>query len=279
MEQTELFEVRRIVHNALEEDIQSGDVTTDSIIPVAATAKAEIYAKESGVIAGIEVADIVFRTLDNDVKFNPEKNDGDRVQIGDLIATVEGKYRALLTGERTALNFLQRMSGIATQTSGYCKLLKGTKTKLLDTRKTVPGLRRLDKYAVKCGGGTNHRTGLFDMVMIKDNHIKVAGGIIPAIKAVKEKHGEMYRIEVECTNIDEVNQALEGKADVIMLDNMSDEMMTEAVRIIDNRAVTEASGNITQTRLQQIAQTGVNYISSGALTHSVKALDISMKIK
>lgn len=279
MEQTDLFEVRRVVHNALEEDIRSGDVTTDSIIPVSATAKAEIFAKAEGIVTGLEVADIVFRTLDNDVVLTELKNDGDTVSPGDLIASVEGKYRALLSGERTALNFMQRMSGIATQTALYCKELTGTKTKLLDTRKTVPGLRLLDKYAVKSGGGTNHRVGLFDMVMIKDNHIKVAGGIIPAIKAVKEKHGDMFRIEVECTDFNEIKQALDGGADVIMLDNMSVEQMKEAVGIIGNKAVTEASGNITIKTLKQIAETGVNFISSGALTHSVTALDISMKIK
>ncbi len=279
MEQADLFEIRRTVHNALEEDIRSGDITTDSIIPVAATATAEIYAKEDGIIAGLEVADIVFRTLDNDVVWEPRKEDGDHVEKGELIALINGKYRALLTGERTALNFLQRMSGIATSTAQCCKELSGTKTRLLDTRKTAPGLRMLDKYAVKTGGGKNHRIGLFDMVMIKDNHIRVAGGIIPAIKAVKEKNGEMYRIEVECTTLDEVDQALEGKADVIMLDNMSADTMKTAVSRINGKAETEASGNITQGKIKDIATTGVDYISSGALTHSVKALDISMRIK
>ncbi len=279
MEQTDLFEVRSVVHNALEEDIRSGDVTTDSIIPTSITTTAEIFAKADGVISGLEVAGVVFRTLDNDVIIKPEKNDGDRVSKGDLIATVEGKYRALLTGERTALNFLQRMSGIATQTARYSNELKGTKTKLLDTRKTAPGLRHLDKYAVKCGGGTNHRAGLFDMVMIKDNHIKIAGGIIPAVAAVREKHGDMYRIEVECTNLSEIKEALDSGVDVIMLDNMSIKHMKEAVSFINNRADTEASGNITLKTLKQIAGTGVKYISSGALTHSVTALDISMKIK
>ena len=268
-----------MVHNALEEDIRSGDITTDSIIPIESKATADIIAKEEGIIAGLEVAAMVFRTLDNDIEWDSDMEDGQPVKPGDVIATLRGKYRALLSGERTALNFLQRMSGIATQTHAYCQELNGYKTKLLDTRKTVPGLRHLDKYAVCAGGGTNHRLGLFDMIMIKDNHIKIAGGILPAIKAVQEKHGEMYRIEVECTNLEQVQEALDGKADVIMLDNMSNQDMKNAVTLINGAAETEASGNINRKRIREIAETGVDYISVGALTHSVSALDISMKIK
>lgn len=279
MEQTDLFEVRRMVHNALEEDIRSGDITTDSIIPIDSKATAEIIAKEEGIIAGLEVAAMVFRTLDNDIEWDSDMEDGQPVKPGDVIATLRGKYRALLSGERTALNFLQRMSGIATKTHSYCLELNGYKTKLLDTRKTVPGLRHLDKYAVCAGGGTNHRLGLFDMIMIKDNHIKIAGGILPAIKAVQEKHGEMYRIEVECTNLEQVQEALDGNANVIMLDNMSNQDMKDAVTLINGAAETEASGNINRKRIREIAETGVDYISAGALTHSVSALDISMKIK
>ncbi|HPE86988.1 MAG: carboxylating nicotinate-nucleotide diphosphorylase [Bacteroidales bacterium] len=279
MEQTDLFEIRRMVHNALEEDIRSGDITTDSIIPYSATASAELIAKEEGIICGLEVAAMVFMTLDNKTEWHPVVNEGDFVSKGARIALVNGQFRALLSGERTALNFLQRMSGIATKTTQFCNELQGYKTKLLDTRKTAPGLRHIDKYAVKTGGGTNHRYGLYDMVLIKDNHITLAGGITPAIEAVKERHGSLYRIEVECASIQQVTEALKAEADVIMLDNMPLPMMKQAVELIGNRAKTEASGNITLERLRPIAETGVDYISSGALTHTVKALDISMLIK
>jgi len=268
-----------MVHNALEEDIRSGDITTDSIIPYSATASAELIAKEEGIICGLEVAAMVFMTLDNKTEWHPVVNEGDFVSKGARIALVNGQFRALLSGERTALNFLQRMSGIATKTTQFCNELQGYKTKLLDTRKTAPGLRHIDKYAVKTGGGTNHRYGLYDMVLIKDNHITLAGGITPAIEAVKERHGSLYRIEVECASIQQVTEALKAEADVIMLDNMPLPMMKQAVELIGNRAKTEASGNITLERLRPIAETGVDYISSGALTHTVKALDISMLIK
>jgi nicotinate-nucleotide pyrophosphorylase (carboxylating) len=221
----------------------------------------------------------VFKSLNQDIEWNPFVKDGDKVKKGDLIVEVIGSYRALLTGERLALNFLQRMSGIATMTSYFVDTVKDFGTEILDTRKTVPGLRLLDKYAVKTGGGTNHRIGLYDMVLIKDNHIKIAGGIINAVEQVRKHVSSKIKIEVETTTIDEVNQALTAKADIIMLDNMTTEMMAECVRIINKRAKVEASGNMTIERLKEVASTGVDYISIGALTHSVMAMDISMNIE
>lgn len=268
-----------IIDAGLNEDVNTGDLTTDLLIPADTQTTAIMIAKADGVIAGLPVAEAVFKKLDPNVHFICHITDGSKVKYGDLICTIEGTYRALLTGERLALNFLQRMSGIATETSKYVKAVKGTKTEILDTRKTVPGLRLLDKYAVKAGGGTNHRIGLYDMVMIKDNHISVAGGISNAVKAIKPNIGENIKIEVETTTIDEVQEALNAGADIIMLDNMNNETMKKAVGIIAGRAKVEASGNMTLERVKEVAATGVDYISIGALTHSVIALDISQKIK
>lgn len=268
-----------IIDAGLNEDVNTGDLTTDLLIPADTQTTAIMIAKADGVIAGLPVAEAVFKKLDPKVKFTCHINDGSRVKYGDLICTIVGTYRALLTGERLALNFLQRMSGIATETSKYVDAVKGTKTEILDTRKTVPGLRLLDKYAVKAGGGTNHRIGLYDMVMIKDNHISVAGGISNAVKAIKPNIGENIKIEVETTTIDEVQEALNAGADIIMLDNMNNETMKIAVGIIAGRAKVEASGNMTLERVKEVAATGVDFISIGALTHSVIALDISQKIK
>jgi len=268
-----------IIDIALKEDIGEGDITTNSLIPEESTATATMTAKANGVIAGLPVAKMVFEKFDSSIKWENKVNDGDFVKKGDVIVTISGSFRTLLTGERLALNFLQRMSGIATQTHEFCNELTGSKTQLLDTRKTVPCLRLLDKYSVKAGGGTNHRIGLYDLAMIKDNHIKVAGGISNAVKQVRETINTDIRIEVETTNIDEVKEAVEAGADIIMLDNMDNSTMTQAVELINKRALTEASGNMTVARVRDVAKTGVDFISVGSLTHSVTAMDISMNIK
>ncbi len=270
--------INKIIGLAIEEDIATGDITTNSLIPGTSRATARMTMKADGVVSGLDIARKVFEYLDKDILWTPYVKEGDKVKKGDIIVDIAGSYRCLLTGERTALNILQRMSGIATATAVYVKELEGSGTKLLDTRKTAPGMRVLDKMAVKAGGGTNHRMGLFDMALIKDNHIKVAGGIINSVKQVRECIPAGIRIEVEVTNLDEVREALETGADIIMLDNMDNRTMAEAVNIIGNTAETEASGNMNVTRIKEVAATGVNFISVGALTHSVTALDISMNI-
>jgi nicotinate-nucleotide pyrophosphorylase (carboxylating) len=272
-------EIKYVIDYALKEDIGSGDITTNSLIPLELQAKATMVAKSTGIIAGLAVAEYVFRSLSNDIKWKALVNEGDKVSKGDLILEISGSYRALLTGERVALNFLQRMSGIATMTSNYVDLLKDYKTNILDTRKTVPGLRLLDKYAVMTGGGLNHRIGLYDMVLIKDNHIKIAGGISRAVAQIKKNLPKGIKIEIETTTIEEVNEALATGVDVIMLDNMSNAQMAESVKIINGRTKVEASGNMTSQRLKEVAETGVDFISIGALTHSVIAFDISMNIE
>lgn len=271
--------IRPFIEYALNEDIGTGDITTNSIIPGELITCASIMAKASGVIAGLPVAEYVFRSLNPDIEWNALIEDGDKVDKGEIIVKIKGSFRALLTGERLALNFLQRMSGIATMTSKYVEAVKEFKTEILDTRKTIPGLRILDKYAVKIGGGTNHRIGLFDMVLIKDNHIKVAGGIANAVEQVRKNSNQHIKIEVETTTLEEIYEALGKGVDLIMLDNMTTGMMAEAVRIINGRAKVEASGNMTFDRLKEVAATGVDYISIGALTHSVMAMDISMNIE
>ena len=270
--------VDRIIDLAIDEDIATGDVTTDSIIPESTSAVATMTAKADGVISGLPVVEKVFRKFQKDIVFKPVLHDGDSVRKGDVILRVEGSYPALLKAERTALNFFQRMSGIATETARYVAELKGTHTRLLDTRKTAPGMRVTDKMAVRDGGGTNHRMGLYDMAMIKDNHIKMAGSISQAVAQVRSKVPAGVQIEVETTNMDEVKEALDARADIIMLDNMATEAMRDAVNLIGGRAKTEASGNMTLQRLREVAGTGVDFISVGALTHTVKALDISMNI-
>ena len=270
--------INKIISLAIEEDVESGDITTNALVPDSTQAVAELTAKAEGVVSGLEIAKLVFEKFDDHIKWTPLVSEGDQVSKGDKIARVEGSYRALLTGERTVLNILQRMSGIATATSLYVKELAGTKTQLLDTRKTAPGMRILDKMAVKAGGGTNHRMGLYDMALIKDNHIKIAGGITNAVAQVRESAFPGMKIEVEVTNLDETREAIEAGADIIMLDNMSTAQMAEAVRLINNRAATEASGNMSISRLSEVASTGVDFISVGALTHTVTALDISMNI-
>jgi len=274
-----LGEIKSVIDYALKEDIGSGDVTTNLLIPIDLQTKATMVAKSAGIIAGLDVAEYVFRTLSPDIIWKVFVNDGAKVEKGDLILEITGSYRALLTGERLALNFLQRMSGIATMTANFVNAVSDYKTKILDTRKTVPGLRLLDKYAVMIGGGTNHRIGLFDMVLIKDNHIKVAGGISKAVAQIKKSVPDGIKIEVETTTIEEVIEALAAGVDVIMLDNMTNITMADSVKIINGRAKVEASGNMTLERLKEVASTGVDYISIGALTHSVVAFDISMNIE
>lgn len=270
----------QLIDIAIEEDISTGDLATNALIAKGQRATALITAKADGVISGLAVAERVLETISTEeYLFEPYLQDGDRVAKGDKILKIEGIYRDLLTSERLMLNFLQRMSGIATATRQMVDLIAGTKAQLLDTRKTVPGHRLTDKLAVKHGGGTNHRMGLYDMAMIKDNHIKAAGGISKAIKQVKATLPISVKVEVETTNLEEVQEALQGGADIIMLDNMSSEMMKEAVALIGNKAATEASGNITHERIREVAETGVDFISVGALTHSVRALDMSMNFE
>jgi len=270
--------VDSLIGIGLNEDVNTGDITTDLLIPASAQSTATMIAKADGVIAGLFVARAIFSKLDPTVEFITEVSDGDKIRKGDLICTIKGAYRALLTGERLALNFLQRMSGIATETAKYVEAVKDFKTVILDTRKTAPGLRLLDKYAVKAGGGTNHRMGLYDLVMIKDNHISVAGGITKAVEAIRQSIPPNIKIEVETTTLDEVKEALNSAVDIIMLDNMDTKTMRNAVLLIDGRAKVEASGNMNLERVREVAATGVDYISIGALTHSVTALDISLKI-
>ena len=274
--------INKLLDLGIEEDINTGDITTESIIPESMNAAATMTAKQDGVISGLEIVKMVYDRFQSDVVFTPYFKDGDAVKKGDVILKVEATYPTLLRGERLSLNIFQRMCGIATETAKYVKELADTHTELLDTRKTAPGLRVLDKLAVKHGGGTNHRMGLYDMAMIKDNHIKMAGGIAKAVEQVRARIAEGIKIEVETTNLDEVHQAIEAGADIIMLDNMDNNTMTEAVSIIKaaNKGIkTEASGNMNIPRLKEVAATGVDYISVGALTHTVKGMDISMNIQ
>ncbi len=263
---------------AWNEDIGVGDITTNSLIDPKEHKNARFVAKASGVVAGLPIAEMVFRKLDSQLRFSIFKNDGSHVNPGDVIAEFSGTYRALLTGERIALNFLQHLSGIATYTALCVKEVAGTKVQLLDTRKTLPGFRHLHKYAVRMGGGSNHRFGLYDLAMIKDNHIKVAGGITKAIEEVRKTIPPGIKIEVETTCFEEVKEAVSMLPDIIMLDNMSTALMKECVALIDGHTKVEASGNMTLERLREVAETGVDYISVGALTHSVKALDISQQL-
>ena len=270
--------IDRLIERCLYEDMGNGDITTNSVVPKDGKTKGVIHAKQAGVIAGLAVAERVFRFLSTDISFVTKVEDGEKVQAGTILAEVEGDAKAILTGERVALNFLQRMSGIATRTSLLVDKIKEYPVRVVDTRKTTPGLRLLEKYAVFIGGGHNHRFGLYDAVMIKDNHIKVAGGIAQAVAAVRKKVSHMIKIEVEVEDLAGVTEALHEKVDVIMLDNMDIETMKQAVRMIGNLALIEASGGINEQTIVQVAQTGVNIISVGGLTHSVQSLDISLDI-
>ncbi len=267
-----------LIKTALLEDINYCDVTTDYLIPEEQEGQARFVAKADGVVCGTEVAVRVFTLLDDAVTYELLKKDGELVRKGEVILTLCGKTRTLLKGERTALNLIQHMSGIATASHRYSEIVKGTKASIADTRKTLPGLRPLQKYAVMTGGAKNHRYNLSDAAMLKDNHIDAAGGITAAITALRQKVGHMTKIEVETRNLEELAEALAAGADIIMLDNMSPETMQEAVRLTNGRALLEASGGITDETLRQVAESGVDIISVGALTHSVKAFDISMYI-
>ena len=279
MNAKELEAAKTLIQLALEEDVATGDITTDNLIPSETRRKAYMVAKANGVIAGLPIAEMVFRQLDENLVWEPQVDEGAQVTTGTILVRFEASYRALLTAERTALNFFQRLSGIASMSAKYADAVKGSKTVILDTRKTLPGFRMLDKYAVKTGGATNHRIGLFDMVMIKDNHIEVAGGITPAVEQIRAKVPADIKIEVETTTLEQVEEALSAGADIIMLDNMDNATMTKAVRLINGRAKVEASGNMTIERLKDVAATGVDYISIGALTHSVQAMDISQRLE
>lgn len=263
--------------NALKEDITSEDVTTNSVMKTYKKGSAQLICKEDGVICGLPVFARVFELLDSEVIFETTYQDGDVMKKGDLIGTVIGDIRVLLSGERTALNYLQRMSGIATYTSEYAKELEGYKTTLLDTRKTTPNMRPFEKYAVRVGGGSNHRYNLSDGILLKDNHIGAAGSVTKAVKMAKEYAPFVRKIEVEVENLDMVAEAIEAGADIIMLDNMDNETMKKAVEMIGNKAQTECSGNVTKERLQEIAKIGVDFVSSGALTHSAPIIDLSLK--
>ncbi len=266
-----------IIFACFDEDMPYGDITTDSVIKDGTFAEGYFIAKDNGIICGLEIAKRVFQLSGGNVDLECFFSDGDEIIKGQKIAKIKGDAKSILKGERTALNLMQRASGIATATKKAISAVEGTNAKITDTRKTMPGLRLLDKYAVKMGGGYNHRTGLSDGVLIKDNHIAAAGGIKNAVFAAKNSVPHTLKIEVETENIEQIKEALEAKADIIMLDNMSNEEMREAVLLIDGRAITEASGNMGERDLKAVAETGVDIISIGALTHSVKALDISLK--
>ena len=271
--------IDNIITTALMEDINYTDAAADNLIPENHRSSAYYVAKDTGVVCGIEIAKRVFELAGGDVDFRILLADGAKVQKGDIIAELEGSTLTLLKGERTALNILQHMSGIATATNKCVELVKGTKASVTDTRKTLPGLRALQKYAVTVGGGKNHRFNLSDAAMLKDNHIDAYGGITAAVSALREKIGHTVKIEVEVRTLDELREALENRVEIIMLDNMSCEEMAEAVKITDGNALLEASGNVTAENIHAIAGTGVDIISLGALTHSVKCFDVSMKIR
>jgi len=274
---TMLLAADKFIKLALEEDINSEDVTTNSVMPEYKKGEVQLICKEDGIIAGLSVFERVFTMLDAKTKVSFDVKDGDTVTCGQHLATVEGDIRVLLSGERTALNYLQRMSGIATYTNKVAKLLEGTGTVLLDTRKTTPCMRIFEKYAVKVGGGSNHRYNLSDGVLLKDNHIGAAGGVRQAIEMAKAYAPFVRKIEVEVENLEMVREAVEAGAHIIMLDNMSHDQMAEALDIIDGRAEVEISGNVTKENIEKIKDLKVNYISSGALTHSSPILDVSLK--
>lgn len=261
----------------LKEDMNSGDITTDSLIDEKLTSSGQFIAKENGVLAGLEVMKRVFSLLDPGIIIDGRVKDGNRVKKGEIIAVIKGKTQSILKGERLALNLLQRMSGIATETAKYVDSLQGLNTKLVDTRKTTPGLRILEKYAVRMGGGYNHRFNLSEGVLIKDNHIKAGGGIQKAVEMAKKTIPHTMKIEIEVETLEQLEEALQAGADIILLDNMDCGTMKEAVLLNRGRAILEASGNVDLTTVRQIAETGVDLISVGAITHSVKALDISLK--
>lgn len=275
-------ELDKIIRTALEEDIKNGDITTAACVPAGLIAEGKLLIKEEGVIAGLEAAAAIFKHIDKEIQFKIYKNDGDEVNAGEIAGLVRGRAASILTTERTVLNLLQRMSGIATFAKKFQDKIKHTNAKIIDTRKTAPGLRYIDKLAVKIAGCQNHRIGLYDMYLIKDNHIEAAGSITKAVKACKhhkQANGGNYKIEIECSSIKQVEEALAEGVDIIMLDNFNIDEMKKAVEVINHRCLVEASGMVNLETVKSIAETGVDYISVGALTHSVKALDISLKIK
>lgn len=274
---TAKLNVDNLILQALREDISSEDVTTNAVMRTATPGEVELICKQDGIIAGMEVFTRVFELLDEDTVVESYVKDGEEVKNGQLLAKVKGDIRVLLSGERTALNYLQRMSGIATYTHQVAELLKGSNTKLLDTRKTTPNMRIFEKYAVKVGGGNNHRYNLSDGILLKDNHIGAAGSVTKAIEMAKEYAPFVRKIEIEVENLDMVKEALDAGADIIMLDNMTPEMMKEAVAMTRGKAETECSGNITKENIEKIKDIGVDYVSSGALTHSAPILDVSLK--
>ena len=267
----------QLIRMALQEDITSEDVSTNAVMPTATKGTVDLIAKEDGVVAGLEIYARVFTILDEKTEIDLHCKDGDEVKKGELMATVTGDIRVLLSGERVALNYLQRMSGIATYTRQVVKLLEGSNVTLLDTRKTTPNCRVFEKYAVRVGGGHNHRYNLSDGVLLKDNHIGAAGSVAKAVKMAKAYAPFVRKIEIEVETLDQVKEAVEAGADIIMLDNMTPEVMKQAVELIDGRAQTECSGNITKENIQKIREIGVDFVSCGALTHSAPILDISMK--
>ncbi len=271
--------LNELISLALEEDISSGDITSEAIFSEEHRSEAYIESKDRGIICGVDVAAAVYARIDPQVRIIPFQEDGAEVSPGDIIMSISGATRSVLMGERIVLNFMQRMSGIATKANVMVMHLQGTRIRILDTRKTVPGFRALDKYAVKCGGGTNHRMGLFDMVMIKDNHIKAAGSISKAVDMVREKYGNRFTIEVETATPEEASEAADAGASIIMLDNMDNAQMSLAAENIAGRAKIEISGNVDARSIDELRSLEVDYISSGALTHSVKAFDLSMKFK
>lgn len=267
----------KLIMSALREDISDEDVTTNAVMPEYKKGTVELICKQDGILAGIDVFKRVFTLLDEATEFDIPVADGTEIKNGEKLGTVTGDIRVLLSGERTALNYLQRMSGIATYTHSITELLKGTNIRLLDTRKTTPNMRLFEKYAVRAGGGGNHRYNLSDGVLLKDNHIGAAGGVAEAVKMAKAYAPFVRKIEIETENLDMVREAVEAGADIIMLDNMTHDMMREAIEIIDGRAETECSGNVTKENIKALADLGVDYISSGALTHSAPILDLSLK--
>lgn len=271
--------IQDIIKRALQEDIGHQDITTDNLVDKEQRSRGVFLAKAAGIVAGIHVAQEVFRCLDHDIQFTVVKNDGEKIAPGDTLAVVAGRTRTLLKGERVALNFLQRLSGIATRTNHMVELIRYEKAEIVDTRKTTPGLRRLEKYAVSVGGARNHRFGLYDGALIKDNHIKAAGGIQKAISTLRTRIPHTIKIEVEVENLEQLQEALEARADIIMLDNMDIDTLRQAVEITAGQALLEASGGITEANLVEVARTGVDFISIGALTHSAGSLDISFNLE
>jgi len=274
-----LEEIKSIIQLALKEDIGTGDITTSAIFKGDEVSEAVITAKEEGIICGGPVVEYIYKLVDPSLDVKCLKGDGEKISAGDDAVIIHGLTKSILSGERVALNFLGHMSGVATISGKLSSLLEGTSIKLLDTRKTLPGFRILDKYAVRAGGAHNHRTGLYDMVLIKDNHINAAGSITGAVKQVKDAYGAKYRIEVETMNLEEVNEALDTDVDIIMLDNMDKETMREAIDNINGKSEVEASGNMNEERIREIRDLRLDYISIGAITHSVKSLDLSMRFR